>query len=194
MKKLMVVLLGLLFISSTAFSQGIRNGLFNSRSISKANPTSSENENFSIFSLGTMFGVSYSLTDMTTYKVRDNIVVTDRTGTGLDRVLPSVYAFPSINLFGVPGKSLSMIVPVNLNPSADLALGLGLSYGFNTFKETAEVGIALTAIWSDRFQLNDAQQNSFLNKTPLPSGESSEFSKYKTMSVGLGIYIIPLLK
>ena len=109
-------------------------------------------------------------------------------------MLPAVYAFPSINLLGKPGESLSMIVPVNVNPSADLALGVGFSYGFNTFKNSVEVGISVVSIWSDIETLNDAQKYSLDNHTTLPAGESSIFSKSKVISFGIGIYVVPLLK
>lgn len=177
-----------------AQNKGIRKGLFNKPSKLESVMEQPVEDRYSMLSLGTMFGASYSLKDMTTYKVRDGIVVVNKKGTGSDRILPSVYAFPSITILGSPGKSLSTIVPVNLNPSSEFAVGFGFSYGFNTFKNSAEIGVTAVAIWSDKYELNEAQLTSFKNQTPLPSGESSDFSKYKVISLGIGIYVAPLFK
>lgn len=201
-KYLITVILVCVFHSLiTAQNQGKRNSLFGNKKVYAVRPNSDQ-DIYSMLSLGTMFGVSYSLNDMTTYKVTNNIVKVDKTGKGSDRFLPAVYAFPSINLWGKPGnslsgkpgKSFSMIVPVNINPSADLALGVGFSYGFNTFRNSAEVGVTIISIWSDMETLNDAQKYSLDTQTELPIGESSVFSKSKVISIGIGIYVVPLFK
>jgi len=51
-----------------------------------------------------MFGISYALKEQNTYKVVDGVVNYDRNGETADQLLPSVYAFPSINLIGEPGN------------------------------------------------------------------------------------------
>jgi len=85
-----------------------------------------------------------------------------------------------------------MIVPVNINPS-DVAVGIGVSYGFNV-RKTIEIGGSIIAIWSDFQELNEDQKISLDTQQPLPTGESSIFGTIKQISIGLGKYVAPLIK
>jgi hypothetical protein len=170
----------------------VRKGLFYTASVLYG-LDQAKAEDYSMLSLGTMFGVSYLIEKQNIYKVQNGVVVIDRKEKMSDRIVPSVYAFPSLNLVGKPGKSLSMIVPVNINPSSDVAVGVGLSYGFNTFK-TVEVGLTAIAIWSEVTELNEAQKKSLETQQSLPPNEPSEFPKTRAISIGIGIYVLPLFK
>lgn len=185
-KSLLLVFLSILY-SFSALGQDVRKGIFHT-----SEPKRTTSEQYSFLTLGTMFGLSFALKEQNTYKVVDGIVKYDRKGETVDQLLPSVYAFPSINLIGVPGNSLSMIVPVNINPS-DVAVGIGVSYGFNV-KKTIEIGGSILAIWSNFQELNEEQKISLNTQQPLQSGESSVFGTHKQVSIGLGIYIAPLIK
>lgn len=204
-KRIMVVTMSTVILSLPCWGQDttkstapiIRKGLFHTESVSQIKIESMEEETepdqYSIFSFGVMLGVSYTLEERNFYKVQNGVVVVDRMGKMSDRILPAFYALPSINLLGTSGRSLSAIVPLNYDPSANLSYGIGLSYGFNTLK-TAEVGLSLVAIWSDAYDLNEAQRTSLETNQPLPPNESSEFPKTKVISIGLGIYVLPFLK
>lgn len=159
-----------------------------------ANAAADDNDDYSMLSLGTMFGVTGAFDDPSTFKVQNDIVVFD---DERGKWRPAVYALPSINLWGSPGRSLAAIVPVNLNTAAQVNLGVGLSYGFNTGpkgsgKKSVEIGAAAVMIWSDTVRLSQAQERSFLNGTALPTGTPTEFRTAKRPAIGIGIYLVPL--
>ncbi len=190
MKNLNIILLLMVLTNTLTYAQNYRNGIFSNRDRPAGDPNTKIS---SLFTVGSMIGCTFALTDLTTYKVRNNIVVIDKIGTTADKFNPAIYVFPSINLVGTAGNSLSAIVPININSIENYSAGIGLSYGFKIFNETTEAGIALTAIWSKKDILNYDQQLSLDNKSPLPKDVSLDFSKGNTVLIGLGIYIAPLL-
>lgn len=161
--------------------------------IAPAGEVAAQKEELGAFTLGSMFGLTYALKNQTTYKVVNGVVKEDSAGKDIgDRLLPATYLFPSINVWGVPGNSVSVIVPINVDLSKDTSYGVGLTYGF-TVKKSAEIGVALVGLWSKVTSLNAAQRASFDSGTALPAGESSVFGSKKEISIGLGLYIAPLL-
>jgi hypothetical protein len=172
----------------------VRRGLFHTSKSDGVGLRAADDPARSIFTLGTVFGVAISNDDPSTFKVVNNIVVYDDERT---KARPATYALPSINLMGRPGKSFSLIVPVNLSATVDL--GLGASFGFNVFprgqdqKPTAEVGFAAVAVWSNTVRLTPQQQQSFTGATALPAGASTEFRTAKRPGWAFGIYLVPLL-
>jgi hypothetical protein len=151
----------------------------------------------SFFTIGTMLGVTYAMDDQTTYQVVNDAVTVREQGDGFDRVLPAAYVLPSIALYGAPGGSLSVIVPLGLSPGGETAVGFGLSWGFNLLRRgegaAAEVGISVLLVWTETTRLTAAQRTSLETGAPLGEGESAAFPTRRRPSFGIGIYLAPLL-
>src|SRR5688572_24830996 len=102
-------------------------------------PKSGKNEN-SPLTLGNMLGVTYALANPKSYKVRNGVVVDDRSGTGADRFQPGVFAFPSIGLVTGAGYAFSAIVPAGVTGSGDAAAGVGFAFS-SALGAGAQVGL-----------------------------------------------------
>ena len=189
MRLLLVVLLVVLLVpSATSHAQAVtRRGLLHT-GIAEGQ-YSDEQEFGSMVSLGTMFGLSFTAHDPSTYKIDNSIVVFDEER---QRLLPAVFALPSIALIGRPGRSLSAIVPVNLNTAGETNFGLGLSYGFN-IRKTAELGLSVVAVWSNHHELTPEQRRSLDNRTPLASDAITGIRTVRKPSLNVGIFLVPIL-
>ena len=191
-----VLIVGMLIGSTTAKAQLVRRGLIYTTPRDSAHRSGKlaatlATPDASLFSLGTLFGVSHFTDNPSTYKIVNNVVQFD---DERGHWQPGAYVLPSINLVGTPGRSISAIVPANLNTSGQSSVGVGLTIGFNlNSKHTAEVGVAGAAIWSDITRLTAQQQTSFNQGTPLPAGAATDFRSAKKPSFAFGIYILPLL-
>ena len=154
-------------------------------------PDPTQNTN-SVFTIGTMFGLTFPLHTPDVYKVRnDNVVVTEHTARAGDWVLPGVYILPSIGVWGRNGMTLSVVVPAGLNANKDYAIGFGPAFTW-AVKSKAAIGAALCVIWTSAQDLNDAQRTSLNTGAPLPPGEATTIGTSLQPSLGLGIFVAPL--
>jgi hypothetical protein len=167
----------------------------------------------SIFTIGTMFGVSTPFFTPATYVVRDNKVL--RTNPNLnasDYVLPAVFVLPSIGLYarrwwttysgGPPGTdhqqehafTLSAIVPAGLTAGSsdgkNLSVGLGVACGW-TVPSGAQVGLALAVIWQQAQSLDGDQQQSLQRDGVLATGASNTISTTLRPSAAIGLFLAP---
>jgi len=145
----------------------------------------------SIFSIGTLAGMSFCFESFPKYLLRNDIVTLHYEGNGFfDRNSFITTVLPSICIYSSDKLALSVIAPFNIGDNNSVNAGFGISIG-SAITKSIEVGFALVLIGVDNVYLTEEQKLSLKSGLPLDNYAIKDFSTHVVPALAFGVYLCP---